>query len=216
MTQPKATSAKRKILAGADFSASSGLALASAADIVRSDPNAELHVVHVLNPSFPTLYNDERTKDLPKSLDKMGFDAKQELPRFYGKIIRDLGPRVMGHVCFGRPDREIVLLAGEIGADLVVIGTHGQTGLERVFLGSVAERVLRAAPCPVLAVRPKEQARESLIEPPCTECVAVRKSSKGAQMWCPRHSTHHARAHTYTEYPESFGMGTMSFRFPES
>jgi nucleotide-binding universal stress UspA family protein len=48
---------------------------------------------------------------------------------------------------------EIVAAARDMGADLIVIGTHGRSGLDRMLLGSVAERVLRLAPCPVLAVR---------------------------------------------------------------
>jgi len=216
MTQPAAAPAKRTILVGVDYSESSGLALSSAADIVRYDPNAELHVVHVLTLPFPVMLNDEKTKDMPQSLEKMGLVAQQELPKVYGNIIGDLGSRVSGHIRFGRPDREIVLLAGEVGADLIVMGTHGRTGLERVFLGSVAERVIRAAPCAVLVVRPKEQASQSMIEPPCPNCLAVRKASKGAQMWCQQHSGHHVRAHTHTEYPESFGIGAMTFRFPTS
>ena len=51
--------------------------------------------------------------------------------------------------------QEIVKAAEKERADVVVIGTHGRTGLERVFLGSVAERVVRLAPCPVLTVRPR-------------------------------------------------------------
>jgi universal stress protein A len=55
----------------------------------------------------------------------------------------------------GVPYQEIVKAAEKEHADVVVIGTHGRTGLERVFLGSVAERVVRLAPCPVLTVRPR-------------------------------------------------------------
>ena len=54
-----------------------------------------------------------------------------------------------------RPAREtIVDTATEEGADLIVIGTHGRTGLTRLVIGSVAERVVRIAPCPVLIVKP--------------------------------------------------------------
>ncbi len=55
----------------------------------------------------------------------------------------------------GVPYREISLAAKEISADLIVIGTHGRTGLDRLMMGSVAERVIRGAPCPVLLVKPK-------------------------------------------------------------
>ena len=51
--------------------------------------------------------------------------------------------------------------AAEEGSDLIVIGTHGRTGLNRLVIGSVAERVVRSAPCPVLTVKPRTSAREA-------------------------------------------------------
>jgi nucleotide-binding universal stress UspA family protein len=56
----------------------------------------------------------------------------------------------------GTPVEQIVHLAKELPADLIIMGTHGRTGVSYVFLGSVAEKVVRRAPCPVLTVRPKE------------------------------------------------------------
>jgi universal stress protein A len=60
-------------------------------------------------------------------------------------------------VRLGRAWQEIVEIAREQTADLIVIGTHGYTGLRHVFMGSVAEKVVRHAPCPVLTVRPDEK-----------------------------------------------------------
>lgn len=54
----------------------------------------------------------------------------------------------------GEPAEEIVRLARELPCDLIVMGTHGRTGLDRLLLGSVAEQVVRHAPCPVLTVKP--------------------------------------------------------------
>lgn len=62
-------------------------------------------------------------------------------------------PKVRTLLRVGAPHREIVAAIREEQADLVVIGTHGRGGLERFLLGSVADRVIRTAPCPVLAVR---------------------------------------------------------------
>ena len=56
----------------------------------------------------------------------------------------------------GVPWQEIVATAAEEHADMIVMGTHGRSGLDRLLLGSVTERVVRAAPCPVLTVRPDQ------------------------------------------------------------
>ncbi len=61
---------------------------------------------------------------------------------------------VTGHLTQGSPDREAVRLAREIGADLICMGTHGRTGLPHLFLGSVAERIVRTSPVPVLTIPP--------------------------------------------------------------
>ena len=62
-------------------------------------------------------------------------------------------------VAVGHPADTIVRVAQERGADLIVMGTHGRTGLQHVLLGSVAEKVVRLAPCPVLTVRDKNPGR---------------------------------------------------------
>jgi nucleotide-binding universal stress UspA family protein len=68
---------------------------------------------------------------------------------------RDLGPEVEWEVCLGEgaAAAEIERIAHAKRADLIVIGTHGRTGLSRILLGSVAEAVVRKAPCAVLTVR---------------------------------------------------------------
>jgi universal stress protein A len=60
-------------------------------------------------------------------------------------------------VCAGSPAEEIIAAARKLPADIIVISTHGRTGLKHVLLGSVAERVVRHAPCPVLVVRERER-----------------------------------------------------------
>jgi len=65
-----------------------------------------------------------------------------------------LGLKVRSRVAAGKPWQKIVDVAAEEGADLIVVGTHGRTGFAREAIGSTAERVVRAARCPVLVVRP--------------------------------------------------------------
>jgi len=78
--------------------------------------------------------------------------AERELET-WGQRARDAGLRARGQLRAGNAAREIVALATDERADLIVIGTHGRGGLDRALLGSVADRVIRQAPCHVLSVR---------------------------------------------------------------
>jgi nucleotide-binding universal stress UspA family protein len=86
----------------------------------------------------------------------------QELQQASTKALAELpdptwlrGVNVVRHVRIGTPFLEIVRYAKETGIDLIVIGTHGRSGLAHVLLGSTAEKVVRKSPCPVLTVRPE-------------------------------------------------------------
>jgi nucleotide-binding universal stress UspA family protein len=68
------------------------------------------------------------------------------------------------HVRIGKPATEILGLAAEVSADLLFVGSHGKVGLERFVLGSVSERVVREARCPVMVARPKSYAEVERIE----------------------------------------------------
>lgn len=135
-------------------------------------------------------------------------DAAARLQELATSVVRDFAvpsrpahvQRVITHVLTGDPAREIIWLAAHIDADLIVMGTHGRTGVQRLLLGSVAERVVRTAGCPVCVVREKhhdESWRVPEIEPPCPDCLAARNQSGGANLWCERHQGH-IRAHVYS------------------
>jgi nucleotide-binding universal stress UspA family protein len=68
------------------------------------------------------------------------------------------------HARIGKPAEEILYLASEIGADLIMVGTHDHTTLERMLLGSTAARVVREAGCPVIVVRPKSYRSVDLLD----------------------------------------------------
>jgi len=78
--------------------------------------------------------------------------ARAELAEFARKGLHETVPVEM-KIAVGKPGEEILRVAREQGVDLIVMGTHGRTGLRHVLLGSVAERVVRGAPCPVFTVR---------------------------------------------------------------
>jgi nucleotide-binding universal stress UspA family protein len=113
---------------------------------------AELYVIHVVVP-IPALISLDSGMPVPISYDEERVDeAVNQLKKLFedGKY-----SRFKRHCVIGDPGSEIVNLAKSVQADLIVIPSHGRTGLKRLFLGSVAERVLRLSECPVLVLRDK-------------------------------------------------------------
>lgn len=139
----------KKILVSLDFSAPSKKALRYAVPLAERF-DASLCLLHVLEP--PSLVNDLRNVPLVVS------DAAV-LNRLHHKLVilarQEIKPLIHVNplVRVGRPSHEIVTAAKDLNVDLIVIATHGHTGLKHVVLGSTAERVVRHAPCPVLVVR---------------------------------------------------------------
>ena len=135
----------RKILFPTDFSHTSDAALGLATSLAR-DSGATLLVVHVEEP--PMAYGggelyygipEPRTEDLQRMLAKVA-PTDAEVPCEHRLIT-------------GEPATAIPRLAKEEAVDLIVMGTHGRSGLSRLLMGSVAEAVVRRAPCPVLTYK---------------------------------------------------------------
>ncbi len=143
----------RKILCPTDFSEPAGLALNHAAELA-AHFGAELYLVNVV-PVLPALPNDPgyvfNAEEFQRALDA---SAKRELERLAAKL-RDRSPRIHVLLEHGDPGEEIARIAGREHADLIVMSTHGRSGVQHLLLGSVAEKVIRIAPCAVLIVRPQ-------------------------------------------------------------
>jgi nucleotide-binding universal stress UspA family protein len=144
----------RRILHPSDFSRASGAAFRSAMDLARAS-RGQLTIVHVYTPLIPMMGESYAT---PQVYDRLLADirtgAQRQLDRLVAKA-RKAGVRAKGLLLEGVPHERIVRAARATRADLVVLGTHGRTGLGRVLLGSVAGRVVALAHCPVLTVRGK-------------------------------------------------------------
>jgi nucleotide-binding universal stress UspA family protein len=145
----------KKILCPVDFSDSSREAMRRAADLVKATGGSLtlFHVVHVPL----TAYSDGGPmlpSSGPELTQELGAEAEKSLEE-WKKRAEEMGvKKVATQVVAGVPWSVIVeALEADRGYDLVVMGTHGRTGLGRVLLGSVAERVVRHAPCAVLVVR---------------------------------------------------------------
>ncbi|MGH7401140.1 MAG: universal stress protein [Candidatus Rokuibacteriota bacterium] len=144
----------RRILHPTDFSPASSAAYKRAVDMAKGN-RAELLVVHVLSPAVPIVADGYVSPQVYEDMaSATRAYVRKHLDALVGKAKR-AGARVKGLLLEGVPHERIAQAARSRKADLIVIGTHGRTGLARLFLGSVASRVLAVAPCPVLTVRGK-------------------------------------------------------------
>jgi nucleotide-binding universal stress UspA family protein len=144
----------RRILYASDFSRASRPAFRWAADLARTG-RAQLTIVHVYTPPIPLVgegYASPRAYE--SMLASVRSHARRQLDRLVAEA-RRAGVRGRGLLLEGIAHDRIVRAARSTRADLLVLGTHGRTGLGRLFLGSVAGRVVTLAPCPVLTVRGK-------------------------------------------------------------
>jgi nucleotide-binding universal stress UspA family protein len=147
-----------RILLATDGSEEAELAALRAVDLADAT-DSELHVVHVgVVPIFLKSYPG--TLGYDRKLYEQIEEVSRELLRKQSWRVKAAGGTVAGaHLRMGAVDLEIVALAEELGADLIVIGSRGLGGVRRALMGSVSDSVVRHAHCPVLVVRPeKEQA----------------------------------------------------------
>lgn len=136
----------RTILVTTDFSANSAAAIQPALAIARKF-ESKIVLVHVVE--APSADPGHSSRDAFRGLEEM---AREQLEEFGGREIGDAVPWTP-EVAVGPAYLAITDTARRHGADLIVVATHGRTGVLHLLLGSVAERVVRSATCPVLTVR---------------------------------------------------------------
>jgi nucleotide-binding universal stress UspA family protein len=143
----------KKILCPVDFSDASRDALRVACELARRF-DGEVTVFHAY--PLPGYTLPEGTV-LPATamLQELASQTDELLAKWKAEALADGAPRVSTAKAVGEPASEIVAAAEDGKFDAIVVGTHGRTGLTHVLLGSVAERVVRRAPMPVVTVRPR-------------------------------------------------------------
>lgn len=142
----------QSILVPVDFSACSDAALETAVGLAGT-LGSKLRLLHVYH-APALMFDPYGIQPAEPFLLEAPAAARKRLEEELAKVEK-AGVSADAEVRQGLPAEQIVADAGERGADLIVLGTHGHTGLEHVLLGSVAERTVRLAPCPVLTVKPR-------------------------------------------------------------
>lgn len=197
------TARPRRILVGVDFEELGDRALSAALALAASAGSTELHVVHVAGLEGGPVSR--------RSLDKVGADidrlrghvhAAVEAYRLEYGAPPKVDVRVHETKGAGTPASAIARIARALEVGLVVVGTHSGRGARRALLGSLAERIVRIAPCPVLVVRPLAYDITTVelgddVEPVCAACAARRAETAGGELWCAQHSEHHVFADAY-------------------
>lgn len=148
---------KRVGVVGVDLGCTGDDALMEGLRLVESGALAKLHLLYVVDPkgvgedAFDRFDGEERAlANAPARIE----NRANSLCRVYGLNIDS--SRLVGHARIGEPAPTLLQMAADYDADLLIVGTHGRTGLDRVLDGSVAEAVVRRAHCPVVVARRKD------------------------------------------------------------
>jgi nucleotide-binding universal stress UspA family protein len=139
----------RHMLVPVDFSENAEAAVQCAADLAQKF-GAKLHLFHVMEPA--SFVNDLQNVPFTLSNKQLEATATTDLEALATRFI-DPSVQVSWAVKHGKGYQEIVKTAKQLKSDMIVISTHGYTGLKHTIMGSTAERVVRHAPCPVLVLR---------------------------------------------------------------
>lgn len=147
----------RSILLPTDFSECGNYALSYAASLARTF-DASIICVHVIEPMVPTVGYSGMSEPMPIAdiTEQLEDSAERELPKL-AECDECSGLTIEEVIVHGEAASEIVRVAKDRNVDLIVVSSHGRTGLGRILFGSTAEAVVRHAPCPVLVVKPPKE-----------------------------------------------------------
>lgn len=195
-----------RIVVGVDFSELSSNALEHAFATCALRTRAEVHmVVSVVDGRSELVPAMDHKASLTEITDhvreKLATYGTNALATYRASYPACTPFALVAHVRLGPVAEQLAALSNEILADLVIVGTHGRSGLPRVLLGSVAERIVRLAPCPVLVVRPVNKHGLDGVprpNPACPACVAKRQKTDNAEWWCDAHAVAPEPAHAFS------------------
>ena len=181
-----------RILVGVAFDWTDEAALYEAMNLALKSPGSEVHVVHAV----PAQANSEHPAGVEPRTLELASETLRDCIEASWPHIGDI--QVVAHVCIGDTAKSILSAAVDVDADLIVVGSHRRSALQRLMGRSVAEHVLHEAHCPVLiAVQKDYEDVAPHIDPPCDDCLSVRAESGNQRFWCERHDKPYLQPHIY-------------------
>ena len=159
------------------------------ANFARAMAGGELHLVSVVEDLTPPLALVPAPMGLGLTTAEIVGAARERLDKVASEARAQFGGRIVEHLAAGSAWKQILQVAIDLQADILLVGTHGRTGVKRMMLGSVAEAVVRRASCPVIVVRPKDYHAfvPAEIEPACPDCLQTQRETNGERLWCDQH-----------------------------
>ena len=150
----------KAVVVGVDFGSSGDAAILMGLEQLATNPDCVMHVMHVIDPreiiDYPEKRALETEAELIANAPKVLAARVRELAMVNGRACPT--ERVRTHARLGRAVETLLQTCVDYDADLLIVGTHGRKGLDRILLGSVAEALVRSAKCPVLVAREKNYA----------------------------------------------------------
>jgi len=177
------------VLAALDGSVCTDDVLRVSANLAQLKPRAELHLVHVVE-DMRSFEDQTRRKPVASASAEDVARLSREQLRVRANTVRPIFRGLLAtHIAVGSAWKQVLQVAMDVQADVIFVGASGRRGVRRLVLGSVAERVTRTAPCPVVVVRDKDfhSGSPPEIEPICSDCARSQLQTHGEQPWCERH-----------------------------
>lgn len=151
----------KHVVVAYDFSAPADAALDRAVALASRAPEHALHFVTVLHPTRGLGLDADVEVDY-RYAEKIQQDLLTRLTEIFAATAPEKEVHFFVHVLIGDAVAEILATAEDVGADLIVVGSHGRTGVRRMMLGSISESIVRGAGCAVIVARPKSYADVAL------------------------------------------------------
>lgn len=203
---PPTTPARTVIVAAVDKAAASDQVFRTATAMAALIAGAELHFVHIVDTSS--------ARPSGTSVADLLRDGRSYVDGVVDRAVAaDTGRRIAGHISAGKTVEQVLQIASDLAADLIIVGTNGKSSLQRMVLGSVSQGLMNKAHCAVLVARVNEgYGAFPEIEPPCPACLETQRGTNGAELWCQRHATRHVHGHLHYAGDTTFATGAMFVR----